>query len=255
MIRFACFVLLLASTLQAEITIQTSSAKSLSGLTGPRVVAGVVLFASDSKPTIANVAIVKITSPAKFVDVTAKRFSVVDGVVKVDSANVTELETRVYMIAGSGVYNVEVGAFDPVTGIDRKSVEIKIDGVEPVPPPQPPTPQPPQPQPVKSFRVIFVKESGQTLNAEQTPISSAKSIREYLVSKTTPESGLVGYREYDPQQNITNEQPAMKALWAAAKSSVTSVPCIVVEVNSKISIIPYPKNTSEALKILKEYGQ
>lgn len=126
MIRFIAILLLCTSVCQAEITIQTSQAKSLSGLTGPRVVAGVVLFASDSKPIVANVAIVKITSPAKFVDVTAKRFSVVDGVVKVDSASVTELDTRVYMIAGSGAYNVEVVAFDPVTGIDRKSVELKI---------------------------------------------------------------------------------------------------------------------------------
>jgi hypothetical protein len=126
MIRFAVCFLLLASTLQAEITIQTSSAKSLSGLTGPRVVAGVVLFASESKPVIANVAIVKITSPAKFVDVTARRYAVRDGIVQIETATVTELDTRVYLLAGSGSYSVEVVAFDPVVGIDRKSVEINI---------------------------------------------------------------------------------------------------------------------------------
>ncbi len=126
MIRFASIVLLLASTAQAEITIQMSQAKSLTGLSGARVVAGVVLFAADSKPTLATVAIVKVTSPAKFVDVSARRFAVRDGIVQVESATVAELETRVYMISGSGSYNFEVVAFDPVTGIDRKTIELKI---------------------------------------------------------------------------------------------------------------------------------
>lgn len=242
------------SVAQAEITIQTSQAKSLTGLVGPRVVAGVVLFASDSKPTLANVAIVKVTSPAKFVDVTARRFAVRDGIVQVESATVTELDTRVYMLSGSGSFNVEVVAFDPVTGIDRKTVELKIADSEPIVPPDPKPPEPPQPQPVKSFRVIFVKESGQTLPAEQTAISNARTIRDYLGAKTTSEGGLPGYREYDPQQNVSNEQPTMKALWAAARSSVTTVPCIVVEVNGKASVIPYPKNTADALKVLKGLG-
>ncbi len=125
-IRLIAILLLCTSVCQAEITIQMSQAKSLTGLVGPRVVAGVVLFSSDSKPTLANVAIVKVTSPAKFVDVSAKRFAVRDGIVQVDSATVTELDTRVYMISGSGAYNFEVVAFDPVTGIDRKTVELKI---------------------------------------------------------------------------------------------------------------------------------
>jgi len=125
-IRLIAILLLCTSVAQAEITIQTSQTKAIVGLVGPRVVAGIVLCASDSKPTVANVAIVKITTPAKFVDVTARRFSVVDGVVKIESANVTELETRAYMLSGTGTYNVEVVAFDPVTGIDRKSVELTI---------------------------------------------------------------------------------------------------------------------------------
>ena len=201
-----------------------------------------------------NVAIVKITSPAKFVDVTARRFVVRDGIVQVESATVTELDTRVYLIAGAGSYGVEVVAFDPVTGIDRKSVEVKIADSEPIVPPDPKPPEPQPPQPVKSFRVIFVKESGQTLPADQTAISSSKVIRDYLTSKTTPEGSLAGWREYDPQQNVANEQPTMKALWAAAKSSVTTIPCIVVEVNGKASVIPYPKNTADALKVLKGLG-
>jgi hypothetical protein len=125
-IRLIAILLLCTSVAQAEITIQTSQAKSLTGLTGPRVVAGVVLFASDSKPVVTNVAIVKITSPAKFVDVVARRFVLRDGIVQIETATVTELDTRVYLIAGAGSYGVEVVAFDPVIGIDRKSVEIKI---------------------------------------------------------------------------------------------------------------------------------
>jgi hypothetical protein len=121
----------------------------------------------------------------------------------------------------------------------------------------PPTPDPPidPPLPVtKSFRVIFVVESGVTLSAVQTAVASAKAVRDYCTAKTTPEGGLAGWRQYDPQVNTTNEHPNMKALWAAVKPKMTTVPCLVVEKDGKAEILPYPANAAEALTTLQTYG-
>ena len=85
---------------------------------------------------------------------------------------------------------------------------LTVVGTGPNPPPGP-DPDPdvkpdPDPVPVKSFRVIFVKESGQTLNAAQTAIPAAKAIRAYLNLKTTQEGNVPGWREYDPQQIVAS---------------------------------------------------
>jgi hypothetical protein len=116
-----------------------------------------------------------------------------------------------------------------------------------------PTPAP-VPEPVKSFRVIFVKESGQTLQGEQLAIPGAKEIREYLTAKTTPEGGQVGWREYDPQQQTASEQPTMRALWEAAKPSLLPAPCLIVEVNGKATVMPFPKTVAEAVETFKKAG-
>jgi hypothetical protein len=100
--------------------------------------------------------------------------------------------------------------------------------------------------------VIFVKESGATLNAEQSSIPAAKVLRDFLSAKTTQEGGLSGWREYDPQQNTANEQPTMKALWAAVKPSLQRFPCMVVEVNGNATVMPFPANVNEALSVLKK---
>lgn len=136
---------------------------------------------------------------------------------------------------------------NPVVPVDP----VEPTPVEPLPPPQPP--QPP-PTPVTSFRVIFVRESGITLPASQASVPGAKVIRDYLFAKTTRESGVTGWREYDPQTDAANEQPMMRALWDAVKPKLTTFPCVVVEVNGKADIVPYPANAAEALALLKKYG-
>jgi hypothetical protein len=107
---------------------------------------------------------------------------------------------------------------------------------------------------VTSFRVIFVHESGGTLPLSQTPVSDAKVIRDYLTTNTTPEGQWAGFRKYDKDQVPTDETPAMKALWTAVQPKLTAIPCIVVEVNGKADIIPYPASATEALAILKKYN-
>lgn len=121
-----------------------------------------------------------------------------------------------------------------------------------LPGPEPTPIVPPAPEPVKSFRVIFVKESGSTLSGEQTAIPGAKAIREYLNAKTTPEGNLPGWREYDPQQITTNEQPTMRALWEAVKPKLIQPPCLVVEVNGKAAVSQFPGTVDECVATLKK---
>ena len=140
--------------------------------------------------------------------------------------------------------------------------KIVVMGQAPNPPPTPdpdpdpdvdPTPEPPAP--VKSFRVIFVKESGMTLNADQSAIPGAKVIREYLNTKTTKsEDGSVGWREYDPQEVTNNEPPLMKLLWETVKPKLTPAPCMVIEINGHATVAPFPTNAAEAMVALKKAG-
>jgi hypothetical protein len=119
--------------------------------------------------------------------------------------------------------------------------------------PSPPTPDPaPIPEPVKSFRVIFVKESGQTLSGEQTAIPGAAEIREFLDSTATQEGNTAGWREFDPDQQTSNEQATMKALWEAVKPKLLPAPCLIVEVNGHAKVLPFPANVAECMQVLKK---
>lgn len=146
----------------------------------------------------------------------------------------------------------------PVGVLQQESIirhVLTVDGTLPNPPPGPgPTPDPKPPQPVTSFRVIFVKESGDTLNPQQTAIPAAKAIRDYLIAKTTPEGGVAGWREYDPQQTTANEQATMRALWEAVKVKLLPAPCLVIEVNGHATVMPFPATVDEAIQTLKKYG-
>lgn len=135
---------------------------------------------------------------------------------------------------------------------------VSQTGPQPPPKPKPddpiPDPKPKPPKPVESFRVIFVWESGTTPTAGQLGVSDSVAVRDYLDRKTTKEGGHPGWRKYDPQQQLSGEQPTMTALWNAAKPKITTVPCLIVEVNGKADILPYPANAAESLALLKKYG-
>jgi hypothetical protein len=159
---------------------------------------------------------------------------------------------HVPMPTGSGWIAIPAFFVAFVLGI---GLGIWICGGIPVGPDNKPEPTPtPVPEPDKSFRVIFVKESGQTLSGEQVAIPGAKEIRDYLTAKTTQEGGQVGWREYDPQQQTANEQPTMKKLWETAKPSLLPAPCLIVEVNGKATVMPFPKTVAEAVETLKKAG-
>ncbi len=121
-----------------QIAITTQQAKSMTGLVNSRVVGGVVILDESSKPIVCSVCLVKVVTPAKFVDVAARRFAIAsNGVVQIESATVTNIGTREYLLAGLGAYQLEVVAFDPVNGIERKSIDITMGESEPIEPPKP----------------------------------------------------------------------------------------------------------------------
>jgi hypothetical protein len=68
------------------------------------------------------------------VDLTARRFVVVGGVVQIESADVVATGVRSWQIKGTGTYGIEVVAFDPVNGIERKSSEVTIEEDKPIDP-------------------------------------------------------------------------------------------------------------------------
>jgi len=250
--------LLLASTALAQIDISYTKAKSLVGATNPEIVKNRILIGFDSLPSLSEVAVVRVASTER-VRLIVKRLGLDKReTVELEELSVTEptinnpQTVKRYLLGGEGEY--EIIGISPTWDADL-SLTIGPTVPPPTPtPPKPPTPPTPVPEPVTSFRVIFVKESGSTLPSEQNAITGAKAVRDYLTSKTTPEGGFAGWREYDPQQNVTNEQKTMKELWFATKSSVTAVPCLIIEVNGKATVVSYPKNVAEALKILKEQG-
>ena len=247
------FLSVFCSSVFGQIELSYTIRKTIVGATNAELLpGGRILIDDDSKISGSVVAEVRATSKTPYKFEAQKSLKEYATLIPLPDLVKDDVTTKRFLLVGEGLYVFK--ATDRVGELDR-SIEVLIGKpTPPDPPPRPDDPTPPTPQPVKSFRVIFVKESGSTLPSEQTAISNAKAVRDYLTSKTTLEGGLAGWREYDPQQNIVNEQPAMKALWAATKSSVTTIPCVVVEVNGKASVIPYPKNTADALKILKEYG-
>lgn len=133
--------------------------------------------------------------------------------------------------------------------------ELTVLGEMPKPPPDvdPVTPEPVDPPaPVTSFRVIFVKESGATLNASQSAIPGAKVIRDYLLAKTTYEGTQHGFREFDPEQGTETETPMFIKLWEVVKPKITKVPCMVIEVNGHATVMPFPANVDECIATLKK---
>ncbi len=248
----ACF--LLSSSAIGQIELSYAKQKTIVGATNPELLAGGrILMEEDSLPAVSVVAVIKVASTERVRLRASKAFKSYSELIPLTESTdaISKVITSKYLLAGEGSFLVDAMSFS----WDR-SIDVVI-GSDPKPPtpPTPPTPEPPiPPSPVTSFRVILVKESGSTLNSEQTAIAGSKAVRDYLTSKTTAEGGLAGWREYDPQQNIANERPAMKSLWAAAKSSITTIPCLVIEVNGKTSIVSYPKNVADAIKTLKEFG-
>jgi len=122
--------------------------------------------------------------------------------------------------------------------------------VDPVNPPSPVNP----PVPVSSFRVIFVVDSGAAgMTPQQVSIANSVPVRQWLDANCSKDGTYTGWRVYAKTTDATNELPAMKAVWTAALPKIADNKCIVIQVNDKITIEPYPADAPAALALLKKY--
>lgn len=167
-------------------------------------------------------------------------------------------ETRTYK--GKSVYSIEALATGRVellivpagstkaADVIRKTVDVDA-GTGPIPPPKPP--DPPTPEPVTSFRVIWVHESGATLPQQQISVMDARSVRDYLTATTTKDATAPGWRRWDKDIVADTDFPAFRTLWANAKPKITTVPCVVIEVNGKAEVCPFPATPADAIALFK----
>jgi len=141
------------------------------------------------------------------------------------------------------------------------SIVVAIGEVAPPIPPEPkppipPEPKPPEPKPpvpVTSFRVIFVYESAKTLTSAQISTMDAKIVRDYLTANTTPEGNYAGFRKYDKDMDSKGDTPTINAMWQATKPALTAVPCVAIEVNGKVDIVPLEATPAAQVEVFKKY--
>lgn len=160
-------------------------------------------------------------------------------------------QSEVLAVFGEATGTVTLSAWGIKDGKPAKlaTITISVNGARP--PPAPPGPVPPEPpQPVNSFRVIFAYETGATMTATQSGVMFGKQVEEYLRANTTPENGVAGFRRYDKDADASRDQPTMAALWAAVKPKLTTIPCLIIEVNGKAKILPWPKDQADCLATL-----
>lgn len=158
--------------------------------------------------------------------------------------------------AGKGTVQVVVTPIGFKHENEIKTVTLVVDGTGPQPPPQPPGPQPPdppQPGPVTSFRVVFVWESGSTLTAAENSVINGAEVAKFLDEKTTKTDNWKGWRLKDKDAPTTGDTATFNALWGAIKPKVTAVPCVAIEVNGKVEIVPLGKTPAEMVATFKKY--
>lgn len=175
MLRAILFVLLLPSICLAQIDLfEATKSKAVSGLTDPQLIAGRILVGPDSKPAIAEVAIVRVVTAAKFVRVKARKSIF-------ESVELAKIDEQRWLLEGVGRYSVEVTTFDPDTGIDGAQIEVVLG--EPTKPDDPTKP-PDNPPPSGTFDDIkAVSASGCiALNDQMTAGKLAVSLRAVVPS-------------------------------------------------------------------------
>lgn len=136
------------------------------------------------------------------------------------------------------------------TADETSGVNTVIDagGTPPVPP------DPPAPTTVTSFRTFIVYEAGQTMSATQNSIIYGKDVEAALNQSM---NGLAvdktGWRRTDKDADPSTMLSGFKDVWAAAKPKITAVPCIVFQVDSKITIEPLPPTIADTTAMIAKY--
>ncbi len=153
---------------------------------------------------------------------------------------------------------VENGKVKYVTKFSDIVFSVGVPGppVPPVPPlpPDPPVPPvPPTPVPVTSFHVIFAWESGKTQPPGVISVMDAKVVRDYLTANTTPDAGFAGWRKYDKDQDSSKDTAVINQMWTAVKPKLTTVPCVAIETNGHVDILPLEATPAAMVETFKKY--
>ena len=131
-----------------------------------------------------------------------------------------------------------------------------VIGDAPQPPPVPPGPNPPEPPTPapQGFRVIFVWETSKAITQGELNAAYAEDVVQYLRSRTVSNSS---FRRWDPDVDVSKEpDPAMRELWAAVqKTKPTADKYVIIAVDGKATIEPFPKSAEESLALLKKYAE
>lgn len=136
-------------------------------------------------------------------------------------------------------------------GKPTKLATFPVDAnVGPRPPPVDPVVPPVDPVTVKSFRVIFILESADTLTGAQNSVIYGKVVEDFLNAKCT--GGKTGWRRRDKDSPGENDA-TMAALWAAIKPTITTTPCVAIELNGKVDILPLEATPAAQVAKFKTY--
>ncbi len=139
--RSIIIFLLLCSSCFGQIDMTYIKAKSLIGVTSPKVVGDRILVGEDSRPSVATVAIITVKSDAKFVRLVARKSIFEKG-------SLEKISDTEWLLSGSGRFIVEATSFDPDKGIDENAIEVTLDQAPPPGPDPKPEPEPdPEPTP------------------------------------------------------------------------------------------------------------
>ncbi len=170
------------------------------------------------------------------------------------------VERRSY--EGPHVYTLEVGpvphtgpvyvdAIASLTDIDSAVVQVEA-GEGPIPPPKP-KPKDDAAPVVTSFRVLLLRDPLGTMTLAQAGVYDSQAVARWLNEHCTKDGVTPGWRRYGKDQDASGEFPDVKALWAATKPKLTTLPCLAIEVNGKVDIIDFPATEADALTTLKTY--
>ncbi len=161
----------------------------------------------------------------------------------------------------TGKVDVLILPTDPASKVARKRFSLDVDaGTKPIPPPVDPTIPPVvppivPPAPVTSFHVIFINERGVTLTQPQKNVMFGAAVENYLNKNTTPENGSVGWRRYDKDiVEVSNETDTFKALWPAVRVKITIVPCVAIQTDSKVDIVPLDATPDAMIATFAKYS-
>lgn len=125
--------------------------------------------------------------------------------------------------------------------------------IVPVPPdvpPGPPNPPIPPVDPLKTFRVIFIYESADTITPDVRAVVYGKAVEDWMNANCT--GGKAGWRRRD-KDAPGDTDPTMSALWNAVKPAVTVTPSVAIERNGKVEIINIEATPAKMIETLTKY--